>query len=240
MIAPPNDSPPPMRKRVRMHRQDRVKTFEIHDETGHLWAVSYADFLMVLLSFFIIFFSVDQKKSSLLQRLKISGTQELRDAQGNTPRDTASIGGMGNQVVDPALSPSLKSLKDKLSTKYLVRTVDSEKIIVALPDDIFANRSVKLNLVGQAAVLKILQELQPFQQQIELTFVGHTDSRLLTGSQSYLQDNYDLSVLRATAGLRLALRLGYSPQNISAQGTADQIRNNRSLSLVVFNKGNGL
>ena len=49
---------------ARVERDDEVTFHE--DENAHLWAVSYSDFLMALLAFFILFFSMDDTKKDQL------------------------------------------------------------------------------------------------------------------------------------------------------------------------------
>ena len=59
-------------KDPRLPRVERARAIHLEDETSHLWAVSYADFLMVLLSFFIIFFSLDKKtKDSVIDEIML-------------------------------------------------------------------------------------------------------------------------------------------------------------------------
>ena len=52
----------PVNKNKRRIRIELPEEQEFHSE-GESWAVSYADFLMVLLSFFIIFFSYSREKT---------------------------------------------------------------------------------------------------------------------------------------------------------------------------------
>jgi len=220
--------------KTRIQRLERTHAPIIHDETGHLWAVSYADFLMVLLSFFIIFFSTDKsRRSSLVERLKITATPESKtDSKSQLTSQARSLA--STERADFSL------IKAGLSSKYSISSESGEKIIVALPDDIFDSKSIRLNVAGTNSVEALLKELVPYKDQLQFIFVGHTDDKKLFGSHSHLQDNYDLSVLRATSALRMALKDGYSPQYISAQGTADQIRNNRSLSVVISNRKDDL
>ena len=60
--------PQPIRpQQVRLHRQEVMDQDEIREEEGNLWAVSYSDLLMVLMSFFIIFFSFNQNDNAISQ-----------------------------------------------------------------------------------------------------------------------------------------------------------------------------
>ena len=62
----------------RLPRIDRHQGIHVaEDENQHLWAVSYSDFLMALLAFFILFFSMDDtKKDQLILKIKSMPTQK--------------------------------------------------------------------------------------------------------------------------------------------------------------------
>lgn len=77
----PSDIEPP-REDPRLPRVERTDD-EFHvEEGGELWAVSYADFLMVLLSFFVIFYSSDKNNQSVLERVVAFSLNEKGSSSG--------------------------------------------------------------------------------------------------------------------------------------------------------------
>jgi chemotaxis protein MotB len=65
-----------------------IKKRKGHEESAESWAVSYADLLMVLMSFFIVFFSLEEKKSgefllsSIVAGLKDHTGAQILDEKG--------------------------------------------------------------------------------------------------------------------------------------------------------------
>ena len=74
----------------------------------------------------------------------------------------------------------------------------------------------------------------PYADDIDLTFVGHTDAVPLGVSKTRLMnDNFALSVMRATRALQFSIREGFPAERMAAKGSAEKKRNTRSLSLII-------
>ncbi|MFP5518874.1 MAG: flagellar motor protein MotB [Bdellovibrionia bacterium] len=200
---------------------------EVHDD-GHSWAVSYADFLMVLLSFFVIFFSVDQnKKETIIDQ--ISNNTELKDAGGKS----------GKQLERTIASHStLPAGIDKVATEvegFFVEKMDkNQKLFIYFDDNIYPPGKIDLPAKQVEKLKEILTTLQPFNDEINITFVGHTDESVVSKSKNfYLANNFDLSSLRATRALQQAVKAKFDPRHMYAQGVAEHTRGTRTLSLVI-------
>ena len=81
---------------VRRHR-----SMSDHGDADHGWAVSYSDLLMVLMSFFIIFFSFDNSKKSVIDQITMSLADTgfkagIEGSSGPTPPPTKAASGTGN------------------------------------------------------------------------------------------------------------------------------------------------
>lgn len=203
----------------------------LHTESES-WAVSYADFLMVLLSFFILFFSIDQKKTDdVIQQIMVA-TGKMEKTEGNggaapnekqVDREPKSI---GLQEINGIASQLLK-LNWKVEK-------DPKKIMVHFPDNLYLPGSLTLDEKAKENMDKIVNLLSPFYDRIQLTVVGHTDETLVKDrGDTYLKDNFDLSVLRATNAVKYAVRLGVPMNILSAKGNSSHSRNSRSLSIVI-------
>lgn len=209
-------------KKPRKFRMERVPEPEIHDETGHLWAISYADFLMVLLSFFILFFSFGEKgKEDMISRISALGNPV--DTKP-TPKD----------VPDPQLRAEILEINKELKDYFVERSPNNKQVIVFLPDNIFSPGEFEMKEAQLLFLTQVMEKIRPFENDINITFVGHTDPQPVRRTRSvYMTDNFDLSSLRATKALQQAARLGFNTDHMFAKGTATNIRGSRTISVVI-------
>lgn len=211
--------------KTRLPRIERSDDFHVDDETTHLWAISYADFLMVLLSFFILFFSVDSEvKQDVIQRI-------LKDTQLKTT--SSGMGGGSARGPSGIAGMPTKSLVEALKGLDIKIEESKKKIILEFPDNIYSlgQFQVTSDIKNQMGIL--FKSLTPYYSQIQITFVGHTDQMPFFRNDSMLKDNFDLSVMRATKALQYSLSLGTPIDRVSAKGSADASRNSRTLSLII-------
>jgi flagellar motor protein MotB len=219
-----------VKKPRRKFRVESENHEAVHDD-GHSWAVSYADFLMVLLSFFIIFFSTDEaKKESIIEKIA-KATGELKAGENSAQKTEAPV------VIPQSanlLPQGVKEVADSVGGVFVEGTKKGNKLFIYLDDNSYAPGKIDLPAEKQAKLSEILEKLRPFMPDITLTFEGHTDDVAFKGSKSkYLVDNFDLSSLRATKAVQYAVRLGYDPNQLLARGVAEYSRGTRTLSVVV-------
>lgn len=106
---------------------------------------------------------------------------------------------------------AVKALKDKIAEALLGfkdkgLTVEQKngKIYVSMEAKLlFASGSTKVDPEGQKALIELAKVLQD-QKDLEILVEGHTDTDKLSGTGS-IKDNWDLSVMRATAVVRIML-----------------------------------
>jgi flagellar motor protein MotB len=200
---------------------------EIHDD-GHAWAVSYADFLMVLLSFFVIFFSIDSnKKETLIDNIVAkSGFDKTKGSGGKeSDRTLASFS---------TLPSGIQEVGDSLEGFFVEKVDGKQKLYIYLDDDIYLPGKIDLPPKQIENLKQILRNLEPFNGKINITFIGHTDKSVVSTSKSnYVKDNFDLSSLRATRALQQAVKADFDPSHMFAQGVAEHTRGSRTLSLVI-------
>ncbi len=90
-------------KEVRHVRLERKPSTQLAADDGQNWAVSYADMLMVLMSFFVIFFSFEGKqKESLLSKLAIEMQAKSDKAIVSAPQGTENTGGSNGGAAQQA------------------------------------------------------------------------------------------------------------------------------------------
>lgn len=218
------------KKKLRVERDAAPEG--VHDD-GHSWAVSYADFLMVLLSFFIIFFSVDEKKKDTIIERIAKATGEKVAGEGSAKIDANVV----NQEPQPHLPKGIKEVAESVGGVFVDGTAKGNKLYIYLDDNSYQPGQVELPSEKLAKLTEVLEKLRPFMPDINLTFEGHTDDKVFRKAKSkYLADNFDLSSLRATKAIQHAVRLGYDPMQLWARGVAEYQRGSRTLSVVVAAK----
>lgn len=227
----------PLKKPSRYHRVERDSKSHVEDDTAHLWAVSYADFLMVLLSFFILFFSLNKEDKDTVIQI-ISQVRERGLAAGD------GSGGLTAGGRAPGSAPSeLKSVADQALQSIpglKLEINDKQKTVTfQLNEDIFALGEVQLSSGGRRELKVLLDILRLYVQEIDVVFVGHTDSKPIRIKRNGVENNFDLSALRAAQAVRLALDMGLPKESLFTHGSADNTRSTKSLSIVVTQKGAG-
>lgn len=220
----------PREKRLpRAERHDGIVVAE--DENQHLWAVSYSDFLMALLAFFILFFSMDDPPGRQKLIMQIAG--EFKGDASSTGLKSPGFGagnGYGdaqNKRMPSALMTSLKTMNVKVDQ-------EKESLVINLPDDFFMPGQYKVSSAHNPKIQAILDLLKPYGGKINIYFEGHADSSpLRLHKNDIIVDNFVLSSLRASTMLQLALGQGFPEKNLFIQAASSNIRNSRSLSIRV-------
>ena len=215
-------------RRSRLPRIERGEDFHLEDETAHLWAVSYADFLMVLLSFFILFFSTDtQTKDDIIEVIS-KKTQKITEGSESSS-SLAGTAGTGIDGVD------VDSLINVLKARNVSVEKLKRKIVFRFADNIYGLGEFRLTQDSRQELFAVLDLLKPYYEAVDITIVGHTDSLKLKqrDQKQLIKNNFDLSVFRATRALEAAIGHGAPIEALAAKGSADFRRNSRTLSLVV-------
>jgi flagellar motor protein MotB len=246
-------------KEVRHVRvEHRPKSALNHDE-GQNWAVSYSDLLMVLMSFFVIFFSfndpkVEDKKEqkNLLEKIavEIQDQKITKVPQNKNPPVAVAQKTEQNQTSEK-ISPNPKKLPDEapvnpvaakfsaisktLKTNDIPNTLSqsSNTLTIDLPDNLYRQKEFIVNDKVQKYLVRILGILKRDASTLKITFIGHTDSNVISRPGLYLSNNTDLSSLRASRALSVAIKMGFDQNSLSSQGVQSSIRNTRSLSIKI-------
>ena len=225
MKEPHNHSP--TKKPRRLPAVERRHGAEIHDDSAHLWAVSYADFLMVLLCFFIIFFSTDsEKKQNILHQIFVTA------GEGN------GDGGPESRMTASAKDFSQDSLVSILSDFAVTMTKKDDGLLVQFQDDLYDKGAFRVEGVREKILSNFLTKVFPYRDQISMTFIGHADtSKVVFSEKKMYRDNFDLSAIRATNALQFAVKSGFPEDQVTAKGNSKNSRVSRTLSVLIRAKG---
>lgn len=219
----------------RLPRIERDEPLLVHeDENSHLWAVSYSDFLMALLSFFILFFSVDKDQR---QNLLLNLAQDFQSKASATVGSGTAGGGSSVDDKNPSGARTPANLMHALSGLSVTVEKDQENLTVHFPDNFFLPGKHALSGAQETSVANLLKILKPYESKIKLYFEGHADGKLFKKSKYGASDNFVLSSLRASSALLVARRMGFSEKSLFIEGDSSNTRNSRTISVRIEPKG---
>ncbi len=214
-------------KKVRLPRIERDEQILLReDENSHLWAVSYSDFLMALLSFFILFYASDPSgKKTLILNL----ASQFSTTKGTSDRGWGGKSGDGDANTSTRMPATLANAFQDLNIKT---EVNNEIFIANFADNFFKPGQHIIDPHQKKQILTFLERIKPFQDKVDLYFEGHTDDKPLTVHKNdIIRDNFVLSSLRASSALLVAKQMGFDEKNLYIQADSSNTRNSRSLSI---------
>ncbi|MFM7486217.1 MAG: OmpA family protein [Cytophagales bacterium] len=120
---------------------------------------------------------------------------------------------------------AVQNLKNKITNALLnfkendlTVKVKNGKVYVSLSEQLlFASGSIVVDKKGEGALQQLAKALKD-QKDIQMMIEGHTDNVPISKKSTYMEDNWDLSVLRATSISKILIAGGISPKQITAAG----------------------
>ena len=215
-------------------RNRRINTrpsaeYVVLSEDSHSWAISYADFLMVLLSFFIVFFSIDDKNRENFIIQLVAGMAQKENQAPAVPKEKDAMSEL-NQKTIMSLDEQFKAQLRGIAQVEK----DRDTVLIHFPDDIYDVGRVNLSPVQKEAVVEILNRLKPYMDRLVIGFIGHADSTPVKSHKGkILKTNFDVSVLRASTALVFGVQMGLPSERMYATGSGEQVRRSRSLSIII-------
>lgn len=149
----------------------------------------------------------DSLSTSLAEREK--KVNELEQILANKDRAV--------QDLRARISEALLNFKENDLTVKIV----NGKVYVSLAEQLlFGSGSVEVDQKGVGALQQLAKALKD-QKNINIMVEGHTDNVPISRKSAYMQDNWDLSVMRATSITRILVSGGVSPRQIVAAGKGE-------------------
>lgn len=180
---------------------------------GESWLIIFADLLALLLTFFVLMFSMSSVQVSKWEAIVESLSENLNP-------NRAQIQNVDWQNIEAAMVPQKEALsltylkkifEEKLQYDPILRrssvTLLDDRLAITLPADLIFEK-------GQSEfsreAYKSLQELGASLQSIpnKITVVGHTDLEPTSGRR--YPTNWELSLVRAISVARLIEQVGYT------------------------------
>lgn len=201
-------------------------------ETPTEWLTTLADLSMLLMSFFIMLFSM----SSLDVKKFTDSFTSVRSALGNKSTQIASapvaVQEMSTLVEQARIRQRIIGEQRRVYDQFrsyvsnkgidgvVAATLEAGKITIAFPAGVlFAKDSVDLSEEGKAR-LRTLYDFLIKTAGERINIRGFTDDQPPVAGGRF-RDNWEISSLRAVAVLRYMLSLGMSPNRLTATGLAD-------------------
>jgi chemotaxis protein MotB len=123
---------------------------------------------------------------------------------------------------------AVQELKNKITNALLnfkendiTVKVKNGKVYVSLAEQLlFGSGSIVVDTKGVTALQQLAKAIKD-QKDINIMVEGHTDNVPISKKSTYMEDNWDLSVMRATSITKILTKAGVSPQQITASGRGE-------------------
>jgi chemotaxis protein MotB len=123
---------------------------------------------------------------------------------------------------------AVQGLKDRISQALLnfkesdlTVSVKNGKVYVSLAEQLLFNSgSTAVDPKGISALQQLAKAIKD-QKNIHIMVEGHTDNVAIGRTSQYMNDNWDLSVLRATSIIRILTKAGLPAEQVSAAGRGE-------------------
>jgi chemotaxis protein MotB len=123
---------------------------------------------------------------------------------------------------------AVQELRNKISNALLnfkendlTVKVQNGKVYVSLAEQLlFGSGSIEVDSKGITALQQLAKAIKD-QKDINISIEGHTDNVPISKKSLYMNDNWDLSVMRATSITRILTKAGVSAKQITASGKGE-------------------
>jgi chemotaxis protein MotB len=123
---------------------------------------------------------------------------------------------------------AVQELKNKITSALLnfkendiTVQVKNGKVYVSLAEQLlFGSGSIVVDAKGVTALQQLAKAIKD-QKDINILVEGHTDNVPISKKSQYMEDNWDLSVMRATSITKILTKAGLSPQQVTASGRGE-------------------
>jgi chemotaxis protein MotB len=174
------------------------------------WAVSYGDMITLLLTFFILFFSIDTKSEpkkdtamddALIGILTDKTSEGAAKAKKETPENLQGNleAILGENDLQKSLAPALEIQAHPLGSR----------IVIEFPNvSFFEFSQTQVNAQGFATLKGFVKKYMPFAGQYILGIRAYTDNTPVRPGVTRYDDNLELSALRSVSAMRILQNAG--------------------------------
>jgi chemotaxis protein MotB len=149
----------------------------------------------------------DSLSTSLMEREK--KVQELEQILANKDK---AVQDLKNRISNALLNFKENDLTVK---------VKNGKVYVSLAEQLlFGSGSITVDAKGVTALQQLAKAIKD-QKDIQIMIEGHTDNVPISKKSQYMQDNWDLSVMRATSITKILTKAGVAASQVTAAGKGE-------------------
>lgn len=153
-----------------------------------------------------------RKMNDSLSVSLVDRERKVRDLEDVLARKDKAVADLRNRITNALLNFKESDLTVK---------VRNGKVYVSLAEQLlFGSGSIDVDQKGVSALQQLAKAIKD-QKDINITVEGHTDNVPISKKSTYMQDNWDLSVMRATAITRILTKAGVAPKQITASGRGE-------------------
>jgi chemotaxis protein MotB len=218
-----------------LHRKRNRHTEAEEVDTEGTWAVSYGDLITLLLTFFILFFSLDQSPPRP-NKMRVAFLDEIKaitEGKSDKPYfDQVKPITPAGAAVRPNL-PSEDAAVNKVTFPKEFAPVAYEvddKVLLEFPGVSFFNSSqVDLTKDGRESLTQFAKLFVPYSGNFFVSIRAFADNRQVLQGVLRFKDNLELSALRSIAAMRVLQSAGIPIDRIRTGGygelvvTADEL-----------------
>jgi len=173
------------------------------ENDGSLWLLTFADVMALMLTFFVLLYSMSTLKEEKWEDLTSVIQKSFETFQG----DFASAGNQETIEIEKldmsrALALDyLQSLIVKLihtnpDLNGLVMFLERDRLVISLPSELlFESGKASVNLDGKKALFSLVDVLARIRNSVEV--IGHADPRPIQNQDGAFKSNRELSIHRA-------------------------------------------
>ena len=185
------------------------------------WMITFSDFSALLLTFFILLYTMAAKNISVLKTAILGdenasiGMLELLDSVEMKERIKDLTGIKSKDILKEVTKVSQsKDFESQVSV-----STDQAKVILRVPGNtLFQPGKAVLQKEARPVLDELIKSIKTFPE-YKINIQGHTDDSPISSDQ--FATNWELSATRATAVLRYFLDKGIEPTRLTATGFAD-------------------
>jgi len=192
------------------------------DDKAPYWMVTYADMTTLLLTFFILYYSISAsnmqkfKEVILGQETASIGLLELLDSV-KIKESIEKFTGLRSDNILTDINDI--ATEDQFGSAMEVNTNDESKIVVRISGATLYESGKADILIKSKPILDEIARILKAYPTHKINIQGHTDDTEIKSEQ--YQSNWELSAARASSALRFFLDKNIDPKRLTATGYAD-------------------
>lgn len=222
------------------------------------WLLTYGDMVTLLLTFFVMLFTVSEVDEAKLQ-LIIAAFSGLGILEGGNTLEPGELAEMGHSIMalpsqergralDTARKEAISQFQPEIKSKKVRITVDERGLVISLAaDSFFREASAEVDIEASRDLLQRIVGLLKTLPDSKFAIEGHTDA-VPTDPDGEYATNWELSAARATNVLHYLADLGAEERKFQVRGMADTMplagndtregrAINRRIDIVIISEG---